>query len=168
MKHLKHLRGCSTLKEGPSLFKWYIMFYVDFSIGLVKKFWFLKKKKFFIGCYRQRRPYWKKTTILISTRTPHRIKIFTWFKLHNDYELIFCVYTDRISFILIRKKIRTFWNFNTSQRRQFFIFFIKTDIFFSINVIKKWLCINIHLHLNYNSTKFQSSRLKISMRSRGN
>ena len=74
---------------------------------------------FLPGCYRQRQPYWKKTTNSISAVNHYRIEIFTWFKLHINCIYVFYASSDQIFFILIREKMRLFQKFDTLQRRKF-------------------------------------------------
>ena len=84
-----------------------------------KKLNYGKILNFLPGCYRQRQPYWKKTTNSISAVTHYRIEIFTWFKLHTNCIYVFYASSDQIFFILIREKMRLFQKFDTLQRRKF-------------------------------------------------
>ena len=84
-----------------------------------KKLNYGKILNFLPGCYRQRQPYWKKTTNSISAVNHYRIEIFTWFKLHINCIYVFYASSDQIFFILIREKIRLFQKFDTLQRRKF-------------------------------------------------
>ena len=69
-----------------------------------KKLNYGKILNFLPGCYRQRQPYWKKTTNSISAVNHYRIEIFTWFKLHINCIYVFYASSDQIFFILIREK----------------------------------------------------------------
>ena len=84
-----------------------------------KKLNYGKILNFLPGCYRQRQPYWKKTTNSISAVNHYRIEIFTWFKLHINCIYVFYASSDQIFFILIREKMRLFQKFDTLQRRKF-------------------------------------------------
>ena len=124
-----------------------------------KKLNYGKILNFLPGCYRQRQPYWKKTTNSISAVNHYRIEIFTWFKLHINCIYGFYASSDQIFFILIREKMRLFQKFDTLQRRKFChqIFNKK----FSIKDIEKWLCRSLHYHLELISAKYQSSMIKM-------
>ena len=131
------LRGCSTLKEGPSLFKWYIMFYVDFSIGLVKKIWFLKIFFFHRLLLATAAILEKKQQFLF----PRELLTELRYSLGLNCIMIMSLFSVFIQtgFLLswLEKKLEHFEILIHRKEGNFSFFFIKTDIFFFYQCYQK-------------------------------